>query len=97
MRAKKLTAIFICGVTVAALLLAGVFLSTHIEHDCTGNHCLVCDAMAACGNLLRSLVGLLIFLGLFLPEMLAAQFGRPASAHHVRPTTLVSLKVKLLN
>lgn len=97
MRTKKLIALLICGMAVVALLVTGTLLSTHIGHNCAGDHCLVCSAISGWKNLLRSLAAWLIMLGFMLPGMLGARIGRPASPCSLRSATPVALKVKLLN
>ena len=45
----------LCGVLVAALILSGLFVTTHLDHDCTGKNCSVCAMIFSCEQLIRSL------------------------------------------
>ena len=41
----------LCGVLVAALILSGLFVTTHLDHDCTGKNCSVCAMIFSCEQL----------------------------------------------
>ena len=43
----------LCGVLVAALILSGLFVTTHLDHDCTGKNCSVCAMIFSCEQLIR--------------------------------------------
>ena len=58
---KKKMCRYIAGVTAAVLLtvmlLSAAFISAHIHHDCTGDHCPVCAMMHQCEKALHSFGG----------------------------------------
>ncbi|MBQ8979681.1 MAG: hypothetical protein IJ080_08010, partial [Oscillospiraceae bacterium] len=79
------------------IFCSSAFIMIHADHDCTGEDCSVCMELAQCHKALQSLgtaSG-----ALWLALMLCAAVGfcvtvaRSRSAH----TTLISLKVELLN
>ena len=45
---KRLYAFLAAFLVTAVLLLSGLFIVTHAEHDCTGENCLVCAEIEAC-------------------------------------------------
>ena len=80
------------------IFCSSVFMIVHAEHDCTGEGCSVCTELAECYKMLRALgtaaagklrpalmiPAVYIYCGIVL---------KTRSAH----TTLISLKVELLN
>lgn len=80
------------------IFCSSAFLIVHADHNCTGEDCSVCLELAECRKTLQTL-GTAVAGGLQLALMLcvaAALCGiiiRSHSAH----TTLISLKVELLN
>ena len=52
---RSVYASVLCGVLVAALILSGLFVTTHLDHDCTGKNCSVCAMIFSCEQLIRSL------------------------------------------
>ncbi len=94
-RKKKLLSGILCGIFAAVLVVSGALIATHLQHDCPGENCPVCAAIANWEQLLRGMA-LAAALGsvLLLTQRssgisMAARFDG-AAAH-----TLVTLKVKL--
>ena len=38
-RKKKLLTSILCGIFVAVLVVSGVLIATHLQHDCPGENC----------------------------------------------------------
>ncbi len=95
---KRIGAGFLCVVFVLSMLVSSAFIIHEAGHDCTGEDCPICQAMAMNGQLLR-LIGaaLLVLVSLLgLPRAKHAWtgtlgFSTPASG------TLVSWKIRLNN
>lgn len=91
---KRIIRIF-CGVFVAALLVSGALIATHLQHECPGRGCSVCTAISAWEQLLRGLALAAATGGAlrltWRAGSVAASAHRECDATH----TLVTLKVKL--
>ncbi|MBP7186251.1 MAG: hypothetical protein KBA55_05700 [Ruminococcus sp.] len=80
------------------ILCSSAFIITHTNHECTGKDCSVCIVLAQCHKTLHTL-GTAVAGALQLTLMLciAAVLIRIISYFHSEHTTLISLKVELLN
>ena len=94
-RKKRLLSSLLCVIFVAALIVSGALIATHLQHDCPGENCPVCAAISTWEQLLRgmalaaALESALLLAQRALGVCLAARFNG-TTAH-----TLVTLKVKL--
>ena len=94
-RKKRLLSSLLCVIFVAALIVSGALIATHLQHDCPGENCPVCAAISTLEQLLRGMAlvavlgGVLLLAQRALGVCLAARFNG-TTAH-----TLVTLKVKL--
>ena len=52
---KKVIAIFLILCIAAAVSLSALFIVNHVDHDCTGEDCGVCQEISACLSALRRL------------------------------------------
>lgn len=80
------------------IFCSSAFIIVHTDHDCTGEDCSVCTELAECRKILHSLgtadAGTLcLILMLCIAYVLCKLVTESRSAH----TTLISLKVELLN
>lgn len=95
---KRIGAGLLCVILILALLVSSAFIVYETGHNCTGEDCPICQAMALTGQLLR-LIGAVILLLAFLPGIRCVKhawddtlgFSVPASE------TLVSWKIRLDN
>ena len=79
------------------IFCSSVFIIVHADHDCTGEDCAVCIALAECHKNLN-MPGTAAAGALKLPMMLcAAVLCITVIKSHSEHTTLISLKVELLN
>ena len=86
----------LCGVLVAALILSGLFVTTHLDHDCTGKNCSVCAMIFSCEQLIRSLTVVVIALLVAVVEgARAVRYALHTGNMQAPAPTLVALKVKL--
>ena len=75
-----------------------LFIVTHAAHDCTGEDCAVCTELSECSrtvNTLGSVVSGALVLALLV--FAAAETAESRAAAGFVRTTLISLKVELLN
>ena len=94
LNAKRWAALAAAILLALSLVLSGLFVSTHLHHDCAGEDCDVCHMIANCAQILK-LAGLIVLV--LLANALCASY-RSYRAAAIRPRvwdTLVSLKVKL--
>ena len=91
---KRLYAFLAAFLVTAVLLLSGLFIVTHAEHDCTGEDCLVCAEIEACVctiQLLSKAVGT----GAYL--VISKILSLCQTGLFLCPVSLVSLKIRLDN
>ena len=98
LKKHRILACILCVMFVATLFASETYIVTHTHHDCIGDDCPVCAALASCEQLLRSFAanGLIpAFMG-----VCALSYGYIRLLRHAKKNsahTLVSLKVKLSN
>ena len=96
-RYGRIFADVLCVLLVVSFAVSGIFSLTHIDHECTGEHCPVCAAIASFERLLRGLSAVVALALLRLAALTLAQFCPARSFRGAHRGTLVSLKVLLLN
>ena len=92
---RSVYASVLCGVLVAALILSGLFVTTHLDHDCTGKNCSVCAMIFSCEQLIRSLTVVIALLVAAVEGARAVRYALHTANMQVSAPTLVALKVKL--
>ncbi|WP_294414165.1 hypothetical protein [uncultured Ruminococcus sp.] len=80
------------------IFCSSAFIIVHADHDCTGEDCSICMELAQCHKTLHTL-GTAVAGALQLTLMLCivAALCNIIIRSHSEHTTLISLKVKLLN
>lgn len=94
-RKKKLLTSVLCGIFVAVLVVSGVLIATHLQHDCPGENCPVCAAIANWEHLLRGMALVAALGSILLPAQRSSGISMAAHFHGAAARTLVTLKVKL--
>lgn len=94
-KTRKLTAWIAAIAILGVMLFSTIFISQHIEHECTGEECPVCAFMVQCENNINSIGAMIVivlaafFLGLSILK----------SMQHIITTyskySLISQKVRL--
>lgn len=80
------------------IFCSSAFIITHTNHDCTGEDCSICMELAECHKTLHTLgTAVEVALQLTLMLYIAAALGKVIIKSHSAHTTLISLKVELLN
>ncbi len=97
-RLKRMAALLICIGFALVLFASSACIAHEADHDCTGEHCEICENIARMEALLQSfaLLGAVLLLLFSLPAFLRvfrAEEGLRAS----HAPTLVSWKVRLNN
>ena len=96
LKKHRILACILCLVFVATLFVSETYIVTHTHHDCIGDGCPVCAALASCEQLLKSFAASALipaFMG-----VCALSYGRIrwlGCAKENAVHTLVTLKVKL--
>lgn len=96
---KRIFAFLTAFFVAAVLFLSGLFIVTHVEHDCTGEGCFVCAEIEACVftiGLLAEAVGagaVVVFAYIAIQKLLSSYPSRL----YLCPVSLVSLKIRLDN
>ena len=93
---RRFCAVLLAALIVFAMAASLLFIAHEAGHRCTGNDCPICEAIALCGNALKTLSAAFVALAALLPACVIAlfvfAFRRTANAE-----TPVSLKVRSLN
>ncbi len=80
------------------IFCSSAFIITHTNHDCTGEDCSICMELAECHKTLHTLgTGVKGVLQLTLMLCIVAALCKVIIKSHSAHTTLISLKVELLN
>ena len=80
------------------IFCSSAFIIIHTNHDCTGEDCSICMELAECHKTLHTLgTGVTGVLQLILILCIAAALYKVIIKTHSAHTTLISLKVELLN
>ena len=96
LKKHRILACILCLVFVATLFVSETYIVTHTHHDCIGEGCPVCAALASCEQLLKNLAAngpIPVFMGacaLSYGCICLLSRAKENSAH-----TLITLKVKL--
>lgn len=97
LRKKQALAFAAALIFVLALSVSCLFLTFKSEHHCTGAHCIVCQQIQSCRNLLELAAGGAL-VGLFKAiHHCAVSGGRGYSSRQVPFHSPVTMKVKLTN
>ena len=80
------------------IFCSSAFIIVHADHDCTGEDCSICMELAECHKTLHTLgTGVAGVLQLTLMLCIVAALCKIIIKSHSEHTTLISLKVELLN
>ncbi len=80
------------------IFCSSTFIITHTNHDCTGDDCSICMELAECHKTLNTLgTAVAGVLQLILTLCIVAALCSIIIKSHSEHTTLISLKVELLN
>ena len=94
-RKKKLLTSILCGIFVAVLVVSGVLIATHLQHDCPGENCPVCAAISTWEQLLRGMALAAALGSVLLLAQRSSGISTAARFDDATAHTLVTLKVKL--
>ena len=77
---------------------SSLFIIVHADHSCCGENCSVCIELAECHNALHPLgTAFAAALTLLLILLVVSELEGAVTGTHSKHTTLISLKVELLN
>jgi len=94
---RRLAAV-ILAVLVLVAVMTSLFVMLHAaDHDCIGEDCPVCAAVASCRNTLKTLCGGLLAAAVFFACFRFAASVVPFVRVSFHNETPIALKVKLLN
>lgn len=94
-RKKKLLTSILCGIFVAVLVVSGVLIATHLQHECLGENCPVCAAISNWEQLLRGMALAAALGNVLLLAQRSSGISMAARFDGATTHTLVTLKVKL--
>ncbi len=91
----RLFTILFVAIIVVMMLFSSIYMAVEAEHDCDGEHCVICHQLDMCANTLRNLSIALgvVAIAAVISFSLTIAFSRNSEPHI--NCTLVSLKVKL--
>ena len=96
-RNRRIHAFLAAFFVSAALFLSGLFIVTHMEHECTGEDCFVCVEIQAC---VCTICLFAVALGTGTAAVFAYSVNQKLLSSyraglHLCPVSLVSLKIRL--
>lgn len=94
-RMKSLLTTILCGIFVAILVVSGVLIATHLQHDCPGENCPVCAAISTWEQLLHRMALAAALESVLLLAQCSSGISMAACFDGATTHTLVTLKVKL--
>ena len=95
---KRIISWIILIVFSLVIFCSSAFIIVHTDHDCTGDDCSICMELAECHKTLHTLgTAVAGVLQLILILCIAGALYKVIIKSHSAHTTLISLKVELLN
>lgn len=94
-KTMRLLALVLAVFVVLIMGSFSAFLITEAEHDCAGDHCLVCCQLTLCRQLLRGLGAGIWALSAAISAIWAYSACLRLRRHFCRAASLVSLNVRL--
>ena len=96
---KRIFAFLTAFLVAAVLLLSGLFIVTHAEHECTGEDCPVCAELQECAATIRLITeaagtGAIVIFAYIITQKLLSSYQ---TGLYLCPVSLVSLKIRLDN
>ena len=96
-RLRRITAWIAMMAVLFVMLLSFLYVSQHIDHDCTGEDCPICAEMMTCANNIRSIGALVVTIAVAFCLCLSVK----KSMHYVTAVysdcSLISQKVRMNN
>ncbi|MDR2176483.1 MAG: hypothetical protein LBP20_00380 [Treponema sp.] len=93
MKRGVLTGLVLC--LIPAILLSGLFIASHTDHDCRGEECPLCALLQGALNFSRQLRQAPVFPALFPGAFLPGLFVPGFRARSAVPASAVRLKVRI--
>ncbi|HRR76460.1 MAG TPA: hypothetical protein P5191_06565 [Ruminococcus sp.] len=95
---KRIVSCIILIVFCFVVFSSSCFIITHADHDCTGENCSICIELVECQKALHTFGAAVAgAFKLTLTLCIAAVLSKVIIKAHSAHTTLISLKVELLN
>ena len=94
---KQILALLAAVLVTAVLLLSGLFIATHENHECIGDDCPVCAQMETCAAVIRLITEATGAGAVFLFTYTAVKesVNLYLAGLNLCPVSLVSLKIRL--
>lgn len=96
-KVNRIAVLVALGATLFVMLFSTIFISEHVDHNCTGSECPICMVMEQCSENLK-LIGtaiIAIAVGLFL--ICAMQRALSENGSHIICDSLISQKIRMNN
>jgi len=94
---RKVISILAALLIVATMFFSALFISSNINHDCTGENCPICEQMQVADNVLTKLSLAIISTVIVLYLCVQAQDVVADISNVITYLSPVRLKVKMLN
>jgi hypothetical protein len=96
-RISRLSFLVLTACLAIAVVSADVFVFTHLDHDCNGEHCAVCLQIQIAQNMLEGLgrAGVMGTVAFFFAA--TVKTVKSASSFYARSTSPILIKVKFLS
>lgn len=94
---KRRIALLLCMVLVTLPFVSMLFITTHIQHDCTGKHCEVCSEIELAVHAISNTRLILVVAGIISAAFFLQNYESMLDINIcLIHKTLISLKVELL-
>ena len=95
MTIRRLFVCLVAALIIFALISSAAFIVLGADHECLEDSCLICDRIAACLQMLRTGIAVLVLVLLFRFAYTLLHLIPHISAAVASPSTPIALKVKL--
>ena len=93
----RISAVIMGLLMLSVMLFSAFYIAIESDHNCQGEDCAICYRISTCKNILNSLGGVAAAIGFAAVMFYALRLIILSCAEASPITTLISLKVELLN
>ncbi len=94
---KRVASVVFAGLFVFVMMFSLFVIASEADHDCSGADCPICEMIAVCRNILKTLSGAVVALAALFSAFCAVMRLVPLCKNGAGTETPISLKVKLLD
>ena len=95
--AKRILIFFMVFVMATAAFMPSFYIISNAEHNCEGEHCIICENIAVCESRLHNMIETVIALIITVSLIAVACLKESSADNEKLLNTPIKLKQKLLN